>query len=205
MKYLRYYSDFVDNTGHAWRVEILQDADAAYTPAEVTLSDDPLQIEWHEIEKQDSIMSSAATLTLNSDSDRQFLDMYQVEVGKVRLDVYREGVLYWSGTLDTELYEEPFSTNANYDVQLTFADFSILERVDWSKTGFITLREILTTCLAATNISDIVSAQIVEYISTSRAGVTSAQLLDYDTVVCDNFYDEDGKAMSLKEALEGML
>ena len=127
MKYLRYYSEFYDTTQVLWRVEILQEAAAAFTPEEITLQgESPVVIDWHSIEKTDTVMGSAATLVLNSDRDRQFIDMYQIEVGAVRLDVYRNGALYWSGTLDTELYEEPYSYEKNYDVELTFSDFAAI-------------------------------------------------------------------------------
>ena len=203
MKYLRYYSDFLDITSRTWRVEILQEADVAYTPEEITLSgESPLNIDWHTIEKTDTIMSSAATLRLNSDSDRQFIDMYTIEVGSVRLDVYCNGALYWSGTLDTELYEEPYSFQKNYDVELTFSDFAVLERKDCTLSGFKSIREIIDFCLEATGVQ---YSDLVQHISTSRSGVAAANLLNNDTVVSDNFYDEDGEPMSLMEVLEGVL
>lgn len=203
MKYLRYYSEFYDTTQVHWRVEILQEAAAAFTPEEITLQgESPLVIDWHSIEKTDTVMRSAATLILNSDSDRQFIDMYQVEVGAVRLDVYRNGALYWSGTLDTELYEEPYTSGRNYDVELSFSDFAILERIDCTLTGFKTVRQVLDACLEATGIQ---FSELIQHISTSRSGVTSANLLANDKIICDNFYDEDGEPLSLWEVLEGIL
>lgn len=203
MKYLRYYSEFYDLTQVLWRIEILQEAASAFAPEEVTLhGEEPLVIDWKSIEKSDTIMGSAATLILNSDRDRQFIDLYQIEVGAVRLDVYRNGSLYWSGTLDTELYEEPYISEKNYDVEITFSDFAILERKDCNLTGFQTMRQVLDACLEATGIQ---FEELVQHISTSRTGVTPANLLANDKIVCDNFYDEDGEPMSLMEVLEGIL
>jgi hypothetical protein len=203
MKYLRYYSEFYDTTQVLWRVEILQEAAAAFTPEEITLQgESPLVIDWHSIEKTDTAMGSAATLVLNSDRDRQFIDMYQIEVGAVRLDVYRNGALYWSGTLDTELYEEPYSYEKNYDVELTFSDFAVLERKDCSLAGFMTIRQVLDACLEATGIQ---YGELVQHISTSRTGVIPENLLANEKIICDNFYDEDGEPLSLMEVLEGVL
>lgn len=203
MKYLRYYSEFYDTTQVRWRIEILQEAASAFTPEKITLhGENPLVIDWKTIEKSDNVMGSAATLILNSDSDRQFIDMYQVEVGAVRLDVYRSGQLYWSGTLDTELYEEPYTSEKNYDVEITFSDFAILERKDCNLSGFKTIREVLEACLDATGVQ---YSEIVQHISTSRSGITPANILANDKIICDNFYDEDGEAMSLMEVLEGIL
>ena len=203
MKSLRYHSEFYDLTQVLWRIEILQEAASAFVPEEVTLhGEEPLVIDWKSIEKSDTIMGSAATLILNSDRDRQFIDLYQIEVGAVRLDVYRNGSLYWSGTLDTELYEEPYISEKNYDVEITFSDFAILERKDCNLTGFKTMRQVLDACLEATGIQ---FEELVQHISTSRTGVTPANLLANDKIVCDNFYDEDGEAMSLMEVLEGIL
>ena len=203
MKYLRYYSEFYDTTQVLWRIEILQEATTAFTPEEITLhGEEPLVIDWKTIEKSDSVMGSAATILLNSDSDRQFIDMYQVEVGAVRLDVFRNGQLYWSGTLDTELYEEPYSYEKNYDVEITFSDFAILDRKDCNLSGFKTIRQVLDACLDATGIQ---YGELVQHISTSRNGITPENLLANELIISDNFYDEDGEPMSYMEILTGIL
>ena len=203
MKYLRYYSEFYDLTQVHWRIEILQEAISAFTPEEVTLhGEEPLVIDWKTTEKSDNVMGSAATLILNSDRDRQFIDLYQIEVGAVRLDDYRNGSLYWSGTLDTELYEEPYTSEKNYDVEITFSDFAVLERKDCNLTGFKTIRQVLDACLEATSIRYL---ELVQHISTGRTGVPPADLLANDMIISDNFYDEDGEPMSLMEVLQGIL
>lgn len=203
MKHLRYYSEFKSTTGTLWRIEILQESDTPFIPAFITLSADaPVTIDWQKIDKSDQIMGSAATLKINSDSDRQYVDLYSIAVDTARLDIYRDGALYWSGTLDTELYEEPYSFEKNYDVEITFSDFAILERKECELNGFMTIKEVIEACLEATGISH---TGLVQYVSTSRSGVAPEQLLQKDKVLCDNFYDEDGEAMSLQDVLEGVL
>ncbi|MGM9798802.1 MAG: hypothetical protein ACI3ZY_14730 [Parabacteroides sp.] len=96
----------VNNT--LYEVEILKDGYEGDVN-EIAFCEDPLTIEWTEVDKLEPVMSSSARIQLFSDSDRQFVGLYTVETGSVRMDVYRDGSLYWSGTIDTELYEEPYA------------------------------------------------------------------------------------------------
>ena len=161
MKTLRYYREFYDAENSRYRVEILQEG--SFAPQEVTLAGPPVTINWAEVDKLEPVMSSSATLRLISMTDRQFVDMYAVEVGVVRLDIYRNDALYWSGTLDTELFEEPYSMLDRYVTELTFSDFAPLSRLNWQRTGFATMRETIAECLS---ISGIAYGSIEEYIST---------------------------------------
>ena len=62
----------------------------------------------------------------------------------MRCNVYRNGERYWTGILDTEQYEEPYSTLSGYEVSLTFSDFAALDRVKWNApTGYLSLRKII--------------------------------------------------------------
>lgn len=87
----------------------------------------PLVFEWAETDKLEPVQGSAATLEIVSKVDRQYKDLYTVEAGSIRMDAYRNDILYWSGTLDTEIYEEPFSYENEYEVKLTFSDFALLD------------------------------------------------------------------------------
>ena len=171
-------------------------------PTEVAVTDEPLTIEWQETDKLEPVQSSSAKLQLYSDSDRQFVDLYTVKAGSVRLDVYREGNLYWSGTLDPELYEEPFAYKTDYGVELTFSDLAILDRLNFSGEGFKTLREIITESLTASGIN---YDPIEEHISTSRYTSSQEDLLGIISVQSQNFYDEDGEAMTIREVLDETL
>lgn len=204
MKHLRYYSEFRDVNGALIRAEILQESAQGYIAQEVELSaDNTLSITWNSIAKEDPIQSSSVAITLASNTDRQFIDLYHVAVADVRLDLYRDGILYWSGVMDTELYEEPFSYEKDYDVTLTFSDFGCLDRKKWNNRQLLmSLREVINTCL---NYTSVQYTEVVEHITTSRAGVQSTELLDKDSVATANFYDEDENPMSCREVLEAIL
>lgn len=201
MKYLRYYHEFYDIEQNLYRVEILQEAETPYVPQWVELASDPLQIEWGEVSKLDPVMSSSATLRLISMTDRQFADLYTVAVGVIRMDVYRNGTPYWSGTLDAELFEEPYSQLNRYVTECTFSDFAVLNRFSWTQKGVATLQEIIETCLTA---SDVNYSSIVTHISTQIAD-TSGDILSGCVLALDNFYDEDGEAWPIRDVLDEVL
>ena len=204
-KYLRYKGEFFSIAGVLWRAEIWQDAEEKYTtigrldfPA-----DDPLVIEWGETDKLEPVQSSKATLTVVSRVDRQYKDLYTVDTGSIRMDVYRDNTLYWSGTLDTELYEEPFSYEKEYEVTLTFSDFAVLDRLKFQENGFLTLLELFQKALRNSFIN---VRGIQQYISTSRAGDASSEtLLSHTCINCGNFYDEDGEPMTWRTVLDETL
>lgn len=203
MKYLRYYSEFKDIENATYRIEILQEADSAFTSQEISLAGDPVTIEWGEVSKIDPVMGSGATLKLISMADGQFLDLYTVEVGAIRLDIYRNGALYWSGTIDTELYEEPYSLADRYVTEVTFSDFAALERISWQERGVMTLADIINTCLVSSQVS---YTELVKYISTTIPGENGAlELLNNCAVSLENFYDEDGEAWNMRDVLEEVL
>lgn len=200
---IRYKSEFYGKDGIVWRAEILQDGYGGTEPVEFDVPEEsPLTIEWPERDKLEPLQCSNATLKLISNSDRQFIDLYSVDVGEIRLDVYRAGVLYWSGVLDTELYEEPYSTQNGYEVMLTFSDFSCLDRFDWTGTGLISIYEIITSCLEMCGVH---YNSIIKKISTQISQYGSVLTLDEVRVQQENFYDEEGIALTAQEVLEAVL
>jgi hypothetical protein len=201
---LRYYGEFKSKSGALVRCEILQHTDGiAFVPKVITFpADEPLIIEWKETDKLEPIQSSTASLKLVSVTDRQFVDMYSIEVGTIRLDVYKDGELYWSGTLDPELYEEPYSYLNEYEVTLTFSDFAILDRLDCDLEGIMTMQEIVNALL---NSASIAYNALTQYISTYTVGNPVPMSLTDIKILCSNFYDEDNEPITLKEVLEAIL
>ena len=91
-----YYGHFISLYGVRYDFDILAEGYSG-TADEVTVSANPLTIKWEETDKLEPVQSSSATLELVSLTDRQFVGLYTVKVGEYRLDVYRDGGLYWSG------------------------------------------------------------------------------------------------------------
>ena len=201
-----YKGGFYSVNNMLYEVEILKDNYAGAT-TEIAFGEDPLTIEWADVDKLEPVMSSSARIQLFSDSDRQFVGLYTVETGSVRMDVYREGSLYWSGTIDTELYEEPYAYKDGYVVEITFSDFAPLDRLRFEGSGFMTLRSLINDILAKSGVR---YTGLIPYISTSPylynvVDETSGSLLDTVSVQAANYYDEDGEAMSLREVLDETL
>lgn len=215
-KYLRYWGEFTSREGTFWRVEIHQEwTEEGNIPANTAAqevffpADSPLVIEWQSTEKYEPVQASSATLKLISDTDRQFTSLYTVTPASVRLDVFRKElqgntmnwVLYWSGTLDTELYEEPYSYKSGYDVSLAFSDFGILSRLDFNLSGLKTVEQVLEASLIATGMN---YRNILTHISTKFSDSTAVTLASI-SVDCANFYDEEGLPMTWREVMEGVL
>lgn len=205
MKYLRYMGEFLSVSGVVWRAEILQEADAEFeTVGSLEFdADEPLVIEWGNKSKEEVICGATATLKIISPGDRTYEDLYSIEVGRVRLDVYRNNALYWSGCIDTEFYEEPYEQLNGYTVSLSFTDFGVLDRLKYDLANIRTLRDIISYGVSRCGI--ICSGIDDSLISTSLTPNGSALGLKDIKVRSDNFYDEDGEALTLAEVIEGVL
>jgi hypothetical protein len=203
-KFLRYRGEFLSRAGVKWRVDILQDAEKAFEAVgDLTFeADEAVIIQWDEKPKNDVICGSTATIRLESPGDRTYEDLYTIEPGSIRADIYRNDVIYWSGALDPEFYEEPYEKAANYTVSLTFSDFGILGRKKYTADGMKTMADILSMCLSSTGIN--YKTVDASGISTQLESEGGALSLDDITVLSDNFYDEDGEASTLQEVLEGV-
>lgn len=204
MKYLRYTGEFVSRAGTVWRVDIMQEADTAFATVGALEfpADAPLVIEWQREDKETVILGSNATLKIISPGDRTYEDLYTIEVGRIRMDVYKNNKLYWSGALDPEFYEEPYEMANGYEVSLTFSDFGILDRIKYDLSGIQTIRDIITYALQRAVI--LYSGLNTDYITTTftdGASITGGGI----SVRSENFVDEDGEASTLYEVLEGIL
>jgi hypothetical protein len=167
-------------------------------------ADEPVMIEWDEQDKLAPVQGSMLTLKVESMSDRQFIDLYTTTAGAVVITVKRDGALYWRGWLDPEQYEEPYSTEANYDVTLTFSDFGVLERKGWNAVNkHMTIMGIIKHCLSSCGFSEL--QQSMSTVCTTLTSEQSYDPLNYLMVDTNNFYDEDGEAMTMREVLEAVL
>ncbi len=199
-----YTGAFASVDGVRYRVEILS-AETSRVPEEIAFScDTPVEIEWREIDKLDPVQGSCLTLTLQSLKDRQFISLYVVKAGTIRADIYRNEALYWSGQLDTELYEEPYSYKSDYDVTFSFSDFAILDRAAWGNKRVCSIQEVIDTCVAEMKIN---CSGVVKHISTTHADDIAGKPVDLSElyVTGENFFDEEGKAKSMREVLEAVL
>lgn len=201
--YKRYAGEFLSIDGTVWRSEIWQEAASAFASVgELDFPDDqPLVFEWPETGKSNVICGSAATITVISPSDRAYLDLYTVRPGTIRLDVYRDDSLYWSGTLDPEYAEEPYTSAEGYDVTLMFSDFGIWNRLKYNLAGRKTIYEVLEDALERSKIN---YTSIEQGLISSQIG-SSSLTLDMLSVDSCNFLDEEDEPETLHDVIESML
>ena len=182
----------------------MQEADAEFESVGALEfpADSPLVIEWQREDKEKPVCGSAATLKIISPGDRTYEDLYTIEVGRIRMDVYRDGQLYWSGAIDPEFYEEPYERAWGYEVSLTFSDFGILDRIEYDLKGVRTLREIVQHAVGRAGILyGGIDTSLVSTTFEDGAPITGGGL----SVRSDNFTDEDSETSTLYEVLEGVL
>lgn len=204
MMYDIYTGDFVSRDDIRWTVIILKDLEVA--PESVGMLDfsgeEPLIIEWAETSKEDVICGSTATLKIISPGDRTYSDLYTIKAGYIGIRIEREGLLYWTGTLDPEFYEEPYTDNEDYEVELTFSDFGIFERLQYNLVGMQTLWAILSDALGRARIIEPVDQHWISIQITPNSGnMTLGDL----SVRSENFTDEDGEVSNMKEVIEGIM
>ena len=190
--------------GSRVRVTIMQELDAA--PVEVGElcfpGSEPLLIEWVETSKEDVLCGSTATLRVLSPGDRTFAGLYTITPGSIGLRVEIDGQTYWMGTLDPEFYEEPYTSNEDYEVELTFSDFGIFERLQYNLAGMQPLGKILLDALTRARIYEVINQG---YISTCLTPDSGKMSLDDLCVRSENFIDEDGETSNMQEVIEGIL
>lgn len=201
MKTLRGKGEFLSIEGVVWSVELWVDGYTGF-PVEMEFPhSSPLEINWGEYDRLEPVEGSTASLRVISKSDREWMDLYSIERTRVRLDVYRDGELYWQGTLDSEFYEEPFEMLQGYEVSLTFSDLGVLEDVDYDMTGTLTLSDVVARGIELAGLTIGVDESRISTSFTNGERLTLSSL----SVRSDNYYDEDGEASNYKEVIGDLL
>lgn len=109
-------------------------------------------------------------------------------------------LLYWAGTLDPELFEEPYAYNNRYVTELSFVDLAPLDYVYWGAKGLMSIRTIVEKCVESAKFLH--AKPFFEMIATQTSDQESAFAC---TVQAENFYDDDGEPMTMREVLEEVL
>lgn len=205
------------NGKHWWRIEIYFKEDqekASVTPKELTFpAEEPLVIDWEEMRPEDVFQGASATLRVESMTDREFINFYAYKAGEIWLKVFKvqdprlaiDGVLYWQGSLDPELYEEPYERADGYTVSLTFSDFGYLDRLKYNMKGLKDLQTVLLQALELAGFppsADLVVEKIsMDIPETDDADVKRMTLADL-SCASENWFDEEGEASTLREVIE---
>lgn len=205
---LHYKGSFLGNNGMEWEVRIYEQGYAGSIGELTFPAEEPLIIEWEHKDKHEPISGSTATLTIESPGDRTYIDLYTVEAGRIWMDVLKDNRLFWRGSLDSEFYEEPYSTDKHYDVKFSFSDFGILQRINFNGNnnvnynGSDSIRSLIQQAMGACRLTD--GIRYIENISTEWED--GRQLyLDELYVLRSNWTDEYGEVATLEDVLAGIL
>lgn len=204
MQYTLYSGQFVSRADVLWRVEIWRDGDAP--PAQVGEldfdADEAVLIEWGDTSKEEPLCPSTATLRIISPGDRTYEHLYTIKAGSTGVRIFREGALYWCGTLDPEFYEEPYEAREGYTISLTFSDLGVLERIPLSLRGMVDLRTLLTEAMKAARIDALVlNASMMSLQDEGGAPLA----LESICVDAENWRDEKGVFSDIKKVLADAL
>lgn len=209
-KIITHRGEFLSRSDVLHRVELWRIGGAAVEqPEELRFeAEEPLVIEWKETAKHEPLCSSSATLRLDSPGDRTYTHLYTITPGAVGMDVYRNGTLYWTGTLDPEEYEEPYERAEHYTVSLTFGDFGIWQRLKYSislarlQNSVETIGSLLRMALERAGLALSLDESLTAVTSTNLVEDGVAKWLGCSP---ENFFDEDRKAATLSEAITSLL
>lgn len=216
MKTIRYTGEFVNVKGETWKCEIWQEG--TWTPTEISFDgDSPLTIEWDETSKEEVLCGATATLQVYSDIDRQFIDLYAEETGKIVLKTYKNGEFFWEGGIDCETYEEPYQEKSGYVVTLTFTDFGQLERTIFRGSGTMSVRDYVDYARSVGGLTTS-TVQVKTILHLGKYSIKDGEVIETvdpkDTtdltdigIPASNFYSDDADSDndSVKDALEAVL
>lgn len=230
-KAVKYRGQFRSRKNILYRVDILVEGFSGAQPYTMTLSDNnPVTINWASAKKEQPVVGSELSLTVISTTDRQYLDLYTKTPGAVAIEVYRYAdsvnangtvnpspqarQIFWKGTMDTEFYSEPYNMTYNYPVSFTFTDFGILDRMPFDVQGIqptpdiISFYDIIEAVLRKTGMYDGTNYNVPSVISSYVALKLNDETLTPQKglyISTQNFYDEDGEPMTMREALNAFL
>jgi hypothetical protein len=114
----KYRGEYKDIEGVAWKIDI--EEDGATTLDTLLLSGDPLQIDWDMAsdDYNEPIKYSRAKITVISQANFVYTDLYSTQDQQFRISIYQNTVLYWRGYIKTGDYSEPYE-EPPYPVTIT--------------------------------------------------------------------------------------
>ncbi|MEG1839361.1 MAG: hypothetical protein RR220_08750, partial [Bacteroidaceae bacterium] len=144
---------------------------------------------------------SSATLSLVGGDYMQ--ELYSTGYQQYKVNLKREGIIIWTGFISPEMYTQDYA-NQTFEIDIECVSaMSVLEYIDYKKVGnkitFVTIQSLIQKCVEESK-GDYTSVYIPRVYSTEANMASDAlRLMEISE---QNFFDEDDKAMNLKEVLE---
>lgn len=118
----KYKADYLCDDGSHTEI-FIQKLNWTGGTSEIILSADPLTIRRGNTgqDKFEPIVGSSATLSIVSESSRQYIEFFTNSDKDYRVLVYKGGSIYWVGFIQTDIYVEPYQ-KAPFVIQVTAND-----------------------------------------------------------------------------------
>ena len=211
--WLNYKSLKVGDT-KTYTLELWQNSAGSIIAEEIKGGQSPFVLEMPELShKFQVVRGRGCVISLLSDTDMKFFEgLKHIDPQEFKINHKIDGVIDWTGYLNSDMYSEPYDQSTNYIISTTGNDgFSLMDRYrflqpDGQKyTGLKSEYEILQICLDKVGLT---YNDIRIKLATTIQGFTipvNDTILHSSTVNCANFYDEDGLGMTMREVLESIL
>lgn len=174
----------------------------------------PIIIDYPSVEVFEPIFTSGANLNLLSETDRQFVCLYNDDDPlKYRVRLLVDGEVIWLGFLNTSQYDENFSENNNYPVTFTANDgFTILSKLSYltptgeKYEGRDSLFQMIINSIDKLNKSSYYYYYIsLPDIQAYETPYNGENILTECFLYYDNWYDEDEQPFNCREVIEEIL
>lgn len=203
-----YKAPFTSVAGIKYVVEIQQNS--TFEPAkvvELTCGVTPFVVSYDTPDMvYTPLRMSGATLTVVTDSYLADLFTPYPQGRRVVLKNVTAGGIEWVGFVTAESFDQDYSNSVSFDFEIDMIDpLSTLEYVKYStdKKSFVSLLSIAKSCIVSSG-GGYGNIYFAAALSKNRAGYNAlaTNFVDKIFVSEQNFYDEDGQPMTLKEVLQ---
>lgn len=145
----------------------------------------------------EAVRGTSLELSIETCFDGDLREFYTTDRKKFRVEVYRSGVLFWSGHILPELYSEPY-ISVPFDVSVTASDgLGLLKNIPFGLSGKRSVFDVIKYCCEQTGLvlNYVFASKLLATGMSGVAGVYTQAFVD-----CNAFDDAD-----CYEALEKVL
>lgn len=186
----------------------IEEKDYIGSSTELQAGETPLTID---VEDEDFLYTPTrfSTAKISIVGNDYLMNLSTTSYQQHRVTLLKNGVVQWCGFVKPETYTQDY-TSTTFILEIEcISSLSTLEYIDYSKRGdtlqFVSLWYLLQKCIASSNGN--YSSVYIPYVYSDSADNYTAKtknILDNMLISEQNFFDEDGKAMKLKEILESI-
>lgn len=169
---VKYTLSFLSDRENDYRIDILQDGYNGSAVSKKLGVPPMLNIE----EGEGRIKGSSLTFALQCDVEGELSGLYTTDNKEFRVDLYRNGTLYWQGYLLPELYSENY-IDPPFDVSVTATDqLATLKNLKYQGADeYASLHDIISNILSSTELS----LPIIEHMQLHATGAISMLQASY--------------------------